>query len=91
MKTIEEKAKEYGLEVSPHSAWTAKNAETSFKAGVEFAQRWILVEEEKPVLWEYVLCKSSVNDHYIGCFFNEKINIDTPNVTITHWRPIELI
>ena len=55
MKTIEEAAKEYGRKVSPQSDWTARNAEISFKAGVEFAQRWIPVEEELPEVYSPVL------------------------------------
>lgn len=45
MKTVKEAAKEYGRKVSPQSDWTARNAEISFKSGVEFAQRWISIEE----------------------------------------------
>ena len=41
MKTIEEVAKEF----SEKSVWACP---ISFKAGVEFAQRWIPVEEELP-------------------------------------------
>ena len=55
MKTIEEAAKEYGRKVSPQSDWTARNAEISFKAGAEFAQRWIPVEEELPEVYSPVL------------------------------------
>ena len=54
MKTIEEAAKEYGRKVSPQSDWTARNAEISFKAGAEFAQRWIPVEEELPEVYSPV-------------------------------------
>ena len=55
MKTTEEAAKEYSRRVSPQSDWTARNAEISFKAGVEFAQRWIPVEEELPEVYSPVL------------------------------------
>lgn len=87
MKTIEEKAKEYGLEVSPHSAWTAKNAETSFKSGVEFAQRWIPVEDlDNPAI------------PFLGKDERGKIELfKTPEIKylkaigITHWRKIELL
>lgn len=53
MKTIEEAAKEYSeivvLKETDASLTELKEyAQTDFKAGVEFAQRWIPVEEELP-------------------------------------------
>ena len=88
MKTIEEAAKEYGRKVSPQSDWTARNAEISFKAGAEFAQRWIPVEEEFPEVKQYdyqVLAKS--------IYGYELLDIDTDSDVegtislnyITHW------
>lgn len=47
MKTIDEAAIEY---VQNSDGFIAKDV--SFKAGVEFAQRWILVEEELPIAYE---------------------------------------
>ena len=84
MKKIEEVAKEF----SEKSVWACP---ISFKAGVEFAQRWISVEEELP---------ETIDDEKI--FLREPIlirNIDGAlqvlntfsNIgTYTHWRPIEL-
>lgn len=90
MKTIEKVAKEHARKVSPHSEWTAKNAEINFKAGVEFAQRWIPVEEESPSEYDYVLAKSSVGDVYVASFSAYTFHTGMPHkVNITHWRPIE--
>ena len=71
-----------------------------FEAGVQFAQRWIPVEEELPEIGEKVITKMTkdkrtsygiatrireeweINAHWIDHTFS--------NMTITHWRPIEL-
>jgi len=47
MKTMDEKAKEYGAAMgNPEKPINATY--DGFKAGVEFAQRWIPIEEELP-------------------------------------------
>ena len=51
METIEEAAKEF----SEKSVWACP---ISFKAGVEFAQRWISVEDELPQEGTSVLIKN---------------------------------
>ena len=62
----------------------------TFIAGVEFAQRWIPVEEESPAEYDYVLAKSSVGDVYVACFSDYTFHTGMPHkVNITHWRPIE--
>ena len=71
-----------------------------FRKGVQFAQRWIPVEEELPKIGEKVITKMTkdkrssygiatrireeweINAHWIDHTFS--------NMTITHWRPIEL-
>jgi hypothetical protein len=57
MDEIEKAAIEYGDMVSPHSTWTAKNAATSFKAGVEYMKQyleWVGVEDSLPPIGEKV-------------------------------------
>jgi len=66
------------------------DADIDFRKGIEFAQRWISVKDELPEEGEWVLCKSHVGDHYIGCSIGDRIRVDNIT-TITHWRPIELI
>ena len=99
MKTIEEAAKDFNdSHVNGHHP--QKWVSDIFKAGVEFAQRWISVEEELPEIGEKVITKMTkdkrtsygiatrireeweINAHWIDHTFS--------NMTITHWRPIEL-
>lgn len=86
MNTIEQEAQE----LYPNEYTFENPFRKSFIRGAEFAQRWILCSDELPEIYSWVLCKSSVNDHYIGCSFGDRINIDTPNVIITHWRYIDI-
>lgn len=108
MKTIEEAAdnyiqskyKEFALLDIIGEDTSIKDFRDDFKAGVEFAQRWIPVEEELPEIGEKVITKMNkdkrtsygiatrireeweINAHWIDHTFS--------NMTITHWRPIEL-
>ena len=99
MKTIEEAAKDFNdSHVNGHHP--QKWVSDIFKAGVEFAQRWIPVEEELPEIGEKVITKMAkdkrtsygiatrireeweINAHWIDHTFS--------NMTITHWRHIDL-
>ena len=93
MKTIEDVSKEF----SEKSVWACP---ISFKAGVEFAQRWISVEDELPEEQGYYLdiaprtfpknCNVVVAEfHEDNMTFYSEI-YDYPIVDATHWRPIEL-
>ena len=74
----------------------------SFKEGVEFAQRWIPIEEELPEVGEIVLVKTKINKvttcemyipkDYLGNILGEKEWAASYNFkqAITHWRPINL-
>ena len=89
MKKIEEVSKEF----SEKSVWACP---ISFKAGVEFAQRWISVEDELP--FGYVTLKSISSFGqvvYVSVDFSGANEVDTKWMAIeyykaTHWRPIEL-
>ena len=93
MKKIEEVSKEF----SEKSVWACP---ISFKAGVEFAQRWISVEDELPEEQGYYLviaphsfpknCNVVVAEFYEDnkTFYSE--SSDSPITDATHWRPIEL-
>ena len=73
-----------------------------FEAGIEFAQRWIPVEEELPEVGEIVLVKTKINKvttcemyipkDYLGNILGEKEWAASYNFkqAITHWRPINL-
>jgi len=91
MKTIEQAAKEYANKTDKaNQEWVQED----FKAGVEFTQRWISVEEVLPETEDMVLIayendtKNAVDTGYYskkhadwgGRHYGNKI---------THWRPIE--
>ena len=112
MKTIEEAAIEYanGYVEGYRNFYSANEGDfidlfesdfiDVFESGVEFAQRWIPVEDELPKIGEKVITKMTkdkrtsygiatrireeweINAHWIDHTFS--------NMTITHWRPIEL-
>ena len=100
MKTIKEKAQEIYLTrigISEFSSKSYTNKQVAiierelFKLGVEFAQRWIPVEEELPTESMYVLLKSDylgVSIFDVVFFLNGKFY--TKNSKPTHWRLIEL-
>ena len=83
METIEE-----GLEEAYQKAGKNAYFGNGFKAGVEFAQRWISVEDELPEESDFVLVKTGS-----GCittaYFHQEDSYFTSGI-ITHWRPIEL-
>lgn len=85
MKTIEEAEKE---------VWVKDLDVTDFfRSGVEFAQRWILFENERPPQFEQVLvkCKGKGDKIYLSEYlgYGNGSFADTSS-TVTHWRPIEL-
>lgn len=61
MKSIEEAAKEYGLNygthLPPHMTLGHVSLNIAFKDGVAFSQKWIPVEEELPEYEQSVLVK----------------------------------
>lgn len=103
MKTIEEAANEFALcALMDYEAEKELNGEVdaeefsgeSFKAGVEFAQRWISVEEELPPLNIKVLAKikdCKLEDYELEdfCFLTYRGD-KNELVFISGWRKIEL-
>ena len=95
MKTIECVAKEF----SEKSVWACP---ISFKAGVEFAQRWISVEDELPNaegeanrLSKVVIAKcedlaDEVSAYYDTITKDWRIYPSGQIIKATNWRPIEL-
>ena len=95
MKTIEEASVEYSKEQYDHDPIMRFQCETHFEAGIEFAQRWISVEEELPPLGVPVICKYSMfgkEYHWTGTFYTEEriMHFIKKHLMITHWRLIEL-
>ena len=110
MKTIEDAARDFlGLnESNPNYTHTIKDEfELSiFKAGVEFAQRWISVDEVLPEIGCTVFVKKELRqgDTWVQHIYSvstrlapsgewESIKWSDVGFTrgiVTHWRPIEL-
>lgn len=108
MKTIKEAARDYAI----HEYWGVceivdcdgmiDKSEEDFKAGIEFAQRWIPVEEELPEVGEIVLVRTKINKvttcemyipkDYLDNILGEKKWAASYNFiqAITHWRYIDL-
>jgi hypothetical protein len=108
MKTIEEAAKshEFNREKNSNSSLINKNTIISFKAGAEFVQRWISVEDEElPPLNEefYIIVKKRLSLMLVKKFisvgiarevnYGNGIKISDLRYLagkVTHWRPIEI-
>ena len=95
MKTIEE-----ALNIAYDECKSNAYFGNGFKKGVEFAQRWISVEEELPKIGEKVITKMTKDkrtSYGIATRIREEWEINAhwidhtfSNMNITHWRPIEL-
>lgn len=111
MKTIEQAANEYieSLQLDDCNSVSSTQfecyARDDFKAGVEFAQRWIPIEEEKPPLTRDCVLVKWVNAKGIetiglASYLEFSCNVKKPHLNftikgsckqmITHWRLIEL-
>jgi len=100
MKSIEEAAKDFSEDIRENSLsgnnigkeQYKSGRKIGFKSGVEFAQRWIPVEEELPEENEVVLYKSNgnVNIGTVGYGRFSYLSKFVAVTGITHWRPIEL-
>ena len=95
MKTIKEAEKE--LYEADDRAFFSNEYKSNFKIGVEFAQRWIPVEEELPpidsnVILKFIGCRDKTS-YWVGVLHNEACRsyyLDR-HLKFTHWRPIELL
>jgi hypothetical protein len=100
MKTIEKAAKKYaGISEDKYSNKALKycsfDISDAFKAGVEFAQRWIPVEEELPKrkLEDYhIILKGENKFEVIRHIKTNMFTYEIENLLFgyTHWRPIEI-
>lgn len=106
MKTIEEEAKENCEYIQDSLRQYDKHFVEAFKDGVEFAQRWIPVEEELPPCSDEDLLLKGIDDRGIhgivdigymhdshdgkSCLSNF-MSLGGVLITITHWRPIERV
>ncbi len=86
MKTIEESAHEYADDKNMNIA--GSKVIKTFKAGVEFAQQWIPIEEEFPDFETWIIAKR--NDTYAAARIHGEVDVKFIKMNFTHWRPIEI-
>ena len=105
METISEAAIGYASSKSSSDVFIESHIK-DFKAGVEFAQRWIPVEEELPEIGEEVLVKRELRqgDTWVQrfCSVSTRLapsgewedvkwsDVGHTRGIVTHWRPIGL-
>ncbi len=87
-KKIKEAAFNYLANCHYNGESTSSDVESAFKAGAEFAQRWISIEEELPDIDDgaKILVRSRRGGIYLSYYFKSKGF--TSNANITHWRHI---
>ena len=99
MKTIKEAAVDYAEETKDTSnGMFYADCQDSFKSGVQFAQRWIPVEEELPETNEFCESKKCiVKNATYNCVdiarYYSNTNMwyfDSTDFIVTHWRPIDI-
>ena len=103
MKKIEEGAEIYYQSNEYQKSNSLNRFDNIFKAGAEFAQRWISVEDELPEVKNHgfsdlVLTKNIYDNIMLERYDSEskKFNgirydcIINNDGQVTHWRPIEL-
>lgn len=111
MKTIEQAAREYADSLKLDDAHRVSKqqfegyAQSDFKAGVEFAQRWIPVEEELPVFDKTEYPNGNYKVYFVKILTGSMSPIIRYGAAhlvndkrwscefdwniVTHWRPIE--
>ena len=90
MKTIDEAAKELKCPIIDLHNMIGFRA--AFKKGVEFAQRWIPIEEELPPLnkWINVKYESSEGLYYGSTIMTDLFPMEVLKNNFQYWRLIEL-
>jgi len=91
MKTILEATKDPSINRGLLMSSIEQISDVSFRAGAEFAQRWIPVDEELPIDRKLCIVKDCNNEYRI-MIGEHIINWTYPFIEkgyITHWRPIE--
>ena len=101
MKKIEEAAHEYFRKAQ--LGFENPGSESGFIAGVEFAQRWISVEDELPEVKNHGFSDLVLTKNSYGNIMLERYDLESKQFNgirygciknndgqVTHWRPIEL-
>ena len=95
MKTIEQAAIEYAEKATLNALTHRYKRINAFRAGAQFAQQWINVEDELPESGELILVMLDNDKSQVSSarFNGRDFSIDFGDMAvgkITHWRPIEL-
>ena len=93
MKTIEEEACDYAEETKDTTnGMFYSDCQDAFKAGVEFAQRWIPIEEQELPIKMAILCKreNSILPNVYYFDISTRAAFVTAKYKIISWRPTEL-
>jgi hypothetical protein len=88
MKTIEEAAISLEYNVGVLMSNPEEIAKISFVCGFQFAQQWILIEEEFPDFGTWIIAKR--NNTYAAAKIYGEVDVKFIKMNFTHWRPIEL-
>ena len=90
MKTIKEASKEHEQQFGFNSEGEINSSPAeSFKAGVEFAQEWISVDDESPKKGDRVLLKDKDGEIECWLIYNE-YDVAFLMKRFTHWRYLEI-
>ena len=105
MKSIDIAAREYAIHMTGSDSYEQNDLEEAFKKGVEFAQRWISVDDELPpcsdedILIKGIDIEGRKDIPDIGYMHSSSNNIPYKEnfislsveiIKVTHWRPIKL-
>lgn len=98
MKTIEEAANEYVASKQFLDGGASEWVQNIFKAGVNFAQEWISIEDELPKREKNsynILIKAEDKFEVVREIKNNIFNYEIEDLFLnggyTHWKPIERI
>ena len=90
MKSIDVASKEHEQQFGFNSEGEINSSPAeSFKAGVEFAQRWISVDDELPKKGDRILLKDKDDEIECWLIYNE-YDVAFLMKRFTHWRYLEL-
>ncbi|MDR2084358.1 MAG: hypothetical protein LBP67_05125 [Bacteroidales bacterium] len=95
MTTIKEFAEEYAKEKTNPVRGFVLNSYLAFKAGAEFAQQWISVEEELPDNPDEVILVKDMGDNVYTAVWEHNawyvvpFHTDVMIENVKYWRPIE--
>lgn len=86
---VNDEAEKYISEQEFNNIFEDDKIFAAFIAGINFAQRWIAVEEELPTEYGKYIIKGKSEVPYLS-WFNPETKLWSSLCKITHWRPISI-